>query len=279
MPHDDARDPLPADDAELYPDARAALEALRPTLEALPRERVHAFRARVSRAVPHALRLARSYRQDRARFVETFKRAVFEPERYDDIELRALALWAAEADLRVLLDAERKLPSLIAEATPVRQKLLRAAEYLWGSEPRTAARVAAIRAGSGYADLADDLNNLVALFESELAYALANSAVRKADLAQARRLSVAIARLLDGDDPSDSSVNNRRELRDRAGSYLTEGINEVRRAAAYIFHHTPERLEAYPSLFAYFANAAKHSKVAAPTEQPTSTSEPELEPA
>lgn len=268
-------DPILHDEA--YPEASLALDALHATLLALARERVRPFRAPVTRAVPHALRLARSYRQDRARFVEALKRAVFEPEAYDDVEQRALALWAADARLHARREAQRALPPLLAEATPLRRELMRAGEYLWGNDPELAVRIDALRSGRGHADLAEDLNRLVALFEGEWAYAEANSAVTRAQLNRAHQLGIEIARLLDGEE-SDAETATRRELRDRAAAYLEEAVTEIRRAAAYVFFHEPDRLDAYPSLYDHLARPKRRNTKAAEPEATVETpaAEPEL---
>lgn len=253
-----------------YDGAGAALDALRERLEGMAIETVPPFRANVVRAVAFALKVARSYAEDRERFVQTFKRAAFVPEDFDDIQQRALALWAAELELRFSVEQRVDLPDLAGAGTPLRNKMLRAAEYLWGEHPDHGPHVADIRSGQGYNDLADDLTALSALFQSSWAWAESRCDVTLDDLSQARGLGLSILRATTAG-VGDADIQRSRDLRDRAAAWLLDAVEEVRAGAAYIFRDNTERLDAYPSLY---LSSRRRPRPEATTDapQPESTS-------
>jgi hypothetical protein len=226
--------------------APEALAALRARLEDLPPDVVPPLRINVPQAVSYLLRLSRAYAEDREQFVRVFTQKGFDPARHDDMEQRALALWQADVDYRLVLDPERSLPDLVAEATPLRKKMMRAAIYLWEDDEDLGPQVVAIREGRGHMDTADDLIALAALFDSQWASAAPRCAVTVQDLVAARRLGLEMMHMLNPDVRQDATARARR-LRDRAGAYALLGARDIRLAAAYVFRDHPTRLESYPN--------------------------------
>jgi hypothetical protein len=226
-----------------------ALALLEPRLRGLPEASVSPFRASVPQAVANALQVARSFAEDRALFVAAFKQKFFDPEEFDDLEQRALALWQADVNYRLTMNPEGAIAGILDEARALRKKLLSAASYLWIEDAITGPRLAAVRKGHGQMDLADDLVTLASMFEANWSHARTRCDVKKSDLGRARELSHQVLHALTlGKDRS--AVEAARDLRDRAAAYANRGIRVVRAAAGFLFCNAPARLDEYPSMFA-----------------------------
>lgn len=235
-------------ESETYQGAREALAALKPTLEALPSETVVPFRMSVPIAVANVLAVARSLDEDVERFKKAFREDAFNPDDYADLRKRGLALWQADADYQNASDPERKLPVLAAQGAPLRKKLLRAAEYLWGEDEQHGSTVAAIRSGRGHVDTADDLLKLASFFEDHWASVADSSAVTADDLQQSRRLAEAMADAISAR-PDAAEVAAARDLKDRAATHAQAGVDAVRNAALFIYGGDTEKMVRYPTIF------------------------------
>jgi hypothetical protein len=228
-------------------EAESALEALEPTLMAIPRSEVRQLKVSVTNAVGIGLAYARAYAEDRPLFESSFTPETFDVSAHDNMAGRAKAFWRADILMRQAINTEGPFRLLVSEAKPLRQKLMKAARYLWGEDEELGDVVASIRKGQGYANRADDLGSLAALFTEHWDQAEGECGVKLEDIAAAEELG---ARILEAMSPSKAQVvEDVRSLRHRAGEYLRRGIEEVRWAATYVFRHTPGELERYPSLF------------------------------
>ncbi len=80
-------------------------------------------------------------------------------------------------------------------------------------------------------------------------------------------------------------LNVLRDLRDRSGEYLRQGIENIKAGAIYIFRETPEEIGRYPSLFHKRKRKRNGARVNGnaradsgtpppPVEEDTSSSEP-----
>lgn len=253
-----------------------ALAKVRPHLEAMNADEVSTLRAGAPVVVANALHLHRAYLEDRARIVGAFKPQAFDAARCDDLMVRALALWEADTLARQAIDPESLLPPLLAEATPLRKKLLRAAEYVWGDDPNLGPVVSEIRSGGGHKDTADDLVALGALFSTYWDAASGRCDVTDEEVAAARKLGLKLLQAL-GTNAQTSPVASARDLRDRAAAYTRQAANELRAAAAFVFRNDPEALERYPALHAAppRRRRPKTEPKAAPAEAPQSAPVPE----
>ena len=230
-----------------YVDAGKAFEKLKPVLEKMDREDVLKMNINLLRAVLNAFKLARAYKKDREQFEGRFVKSTFDPDLYDDITERAMALWYADINVRQSTDPV-DLHIIIDKAIPVHNKLQKAANYLWDEDPELGDVVAAIRRGRSHPDMADDILSMVNLFESRWAYAKDRCDISEEDLVEARVLGIRIMEALNNT-AEETVLAARRDIRSRAATWLRMGVDDVRAAASYIFRENPEEMERYPSLF------------------------------
>jgi hypothetical protein len=168
--------------------------------------------------------------------------------------LRAYAYAAVHAHYRVMLlaEGEARLRDLVAEASPLRERLLRSAELHAHYGVFDAEVVAGIRRGSGHLDTANDLAQLVLLFRASNDALAGRTPVTEADLERAATLS---AQLLD-------ALGRRRLGTDRASGpseaeqdrvkafWLLHGVyEECRRAVAHLRWYEGDADQLTPSLF------------------------------
>jgi hypothetical protein len=228
-------------------EAESALEALTPALMAIPPVEVRPFYVGATPAVGLGLAYAEAYAEDRPRFDEAFKPAVFDPVQYDDLGQRAMAFWQADIQMRQELNSDGPFRLMVLEAKPLRKKLIKNASFLWGEDPELGEVVAAIRKGHGHQDTADDLGALHELFSEHWDRAAGKCEVTLEEVARAEELGAAMLQALS---PTRSEeLDEARDLRNRAAEHLRRGFEEVRAAALYVFRNNESRLERYPSMF------------------------------
>jgi hypothetical protein len=198
---------------------------------------------------------------------------VFDPEEFDDLEQRALALWQADVDYRLTMNPEEAIVTLLGEARSLRKKLLSAADYLWNGDVSIGPRLVTVRKGHGQVDMADDLVTLASIFEGNWSHARTRCDVEKNDLGRAREISRQVLHALTlGKDRT--VVEAARDLRDRAGAYANQGVRVVRAAAGFLFCNDPARLEQYPSMFAGRSSGRRPAPEAPPMEPGAPPMEP-----
>jgi hypothetical protein len=257
--------------------ADQALKSLHAKLAAIAVGKIQSFRAPVAQVVANIMRVYRSFREDSERLTATFKPEAFSPAAYDDLPVRAQALWHADTKLRQLLDPTGISVALVAKAEPLKKKIFRAASYLWGDDPEIGSQIDAIRAGNGYLDLADDLVALSGVFGAHWSFASGKCDITEADLAAARGVASELMTALVGRDASRETAGRDiaqvRDVRDRAATYAREGIDDVRAAAAFIYRRDSEAwTERYPSFFQGIGGHRRRAAVAEPA--PTTTVPP-----
>jgi hypothetical protein len=245
---DHRQDPTPPDQSgALETDMRQALEQLMPALQALDLPPGFTLRTSARRAVAHTLQVARAFADDREEFEAMFEGARFDLRSLTDLADRALALWQADMDLGSARSAGGELQALLAEAQPLRRRLLDAAIYLWSDHEVLGKRVEEIRKGSGHLDLADDLIQLADLFRDNWADAR-RSRVEGEDLARAQGLAQDLAVAIQC--RSTEGQRRLRQIRTRAAFHAYQGVEEVRHAARFVFRAKPARLDEYPAFYA-----------------------------
>jgi hypothetical protein len=150
-------------------------------------------------------------------------------------------------------EGETYLQALLAEATPLRERLLVVAEglALFGRVDRT--RVASIRSGSGRLDTANDLMALEQLFAAGGDELLAKTPLTKAEVERAGELGWQLVGALgkrrvgaDGEgDPSEADETCVRLYR-----LVVRTYDQARRAVGYLRWSEGDASEFAPSLFA-----------------------------
>ncbi|MDF2698046.1 MAG: hypothetical protein K0S65_6429, partial [Labilithrix sp.] len=150
--------------------AKAAFEALRPTLEALPREELLPIRldVQLAAAIAHSVGVRDTAEPRRARFQALAKAGGFDVDDVDRLPRAALAVWYArqQQQQRDALSSEALVSAVVVkDAQIVRGRMLRVLEHYFDDDADVAPRLAAIRAGGGLQDLANDLEQLADLYE------------------------------------------------------------------------------------------------------------------
>jgi hypothetical protein len=145
-------------------------------------------------------------------------------------------------------DTIRRLPPALSEAaTALRAKTLRVLDYHLGTDDAVARQLAAIREGAGFADLANDLDDVADLYDAH-AQTLAHDRThyQASDAATARDLSRQIIEQLDQMRRSD--IQRWGDESGRAWTLMSVSYSEVRSAAQFIWRHDPATLAQFTSL-------------------------------
>lgn len=167
-------------------------------------------------------------------------------------KLRDYALAALYAHLRAIRRRapEPNLPALLAEAAPLREGMLVAAEALAyvGAVDRT--QVAGIRSGSGHLDLANDLIELATLFGEQWSELSTKTALTRAEVDRAAELGPALVAALGRRDlGTDAEASAYEDERRRSFWLFFRAYEESRRAVGYLRWHEGDVDELVPSLF------------------------------
>lgn len=252
--------PIPID-AEA---AKAAFETLLPRLEQLPKDSLQAPNTSVDAAAIVALGIARELSAPAmlARFA-LLPAALFDIADIADLGPAALASWYAATRLLAAnaQTTEAKLPvDLVDEAMALKAHMLKVGEYHFAPTSPAGREIAAIRAGAGYRDLAQDLSRLAAVYRAEKT-PLAKDSVhyRAYDATRADELSHQILAELSASRSTEQALWTERVH--RAWTLLLGLYGEVTSTAAWL-----QRKEGahYPSLVTAGRTARK-----AKAEEPT----------
>jgi hypothetical protein len=143
------------------------------------------------------------------------------------------------------------LSVLVAEATPLREGLLRTAELLAHYGLVSAERVAAIRHGSGYADLADDVLALGRLFVELWPKVHDKVVVTREEVDRAIVLSPQLQEALARHESEQGPVSKdkgRRFVRGQAFTLFHRAYQETRRGITFLRWHEGDALAIVPPL-------------------------------
>ena len=110
---------------------RGALDLLTPTLLAIPAHEVRKVTVMAPHAVAVGRHYARCYSEDRSAFAQNLTPHAWIPEDYDNMELRANALWQADRALKEAINGDAIVTEIAARARQERNKLYMTAQYLW----------------------------------------------------------------------------------------------------------------------------------------------------
>jgi hypothetical protein len=136
--------------------------------------------------------------------------------------------------------------ALVQQATEVRERMLKTADYNLGHLDAVAREIADIRLGSGYLDLANDCSRSAALHAAHKSELAADKRYYDADDAE---LAASLAKKIRAEYRAAASRSGQySELRPRAFTELTRLYNEVRAAAQFLFRAEPAALDEFPPL-------------------------------
>lgn len=181
--------------------------------------------------------------------------------------LRLYALAALYANAVSTVDAsDDAVVTLLAEATPLRENMLFAAEALAHRAVLSPQRVAEIRSGQGHLDTADDLIALSALFRDSWSAVQNKTTVTKEEVERSgvlgSQLHVALGARRVGTSAR-SRVAEPQLARERTFSLFMKAYDECRRAAVYLRWHEGDANEFAPSI--YIRRKRRQTETEAPT--------------
>jgi len=136
-------------------------------------------------------------------------------------------------------------------AYDLRDDLLRDLRYGFRKSSELLSRVAEIDAGSGHADMIQDLNDIAVLAAAQTAL-LDKIGFDKNKLDKAAATAAEMADLLARATTDRSENNMERITRDKAYTYLKLAVDEIRACGQYVFWNNEERYKGYTS--PYFKN-------------------------
>lgn len=216
--------------------ARLAFESLLPLLDAL--SELRRANTNVDKATITAASIGRMVKQPEvhARFT-ALPATDFDIGHVDRLEAAALATWHTIIKLRSaeVQSSGAKLPEdTLAEATEVKQRMMRVLTYHLGDDDEVAAELADIRAGAGYVDLANDLMRLAALYEQHAEALAADTRHYHAeDSIAAKRLAHTMVQVL-GDGRYDDAAYWT-EYHARAWTLLVNTYDEVSSTGRWLY--------------------------------------------
>lgn len=230
--------------------AGQAFEALRPRAEALPRAALALLNVDLLDASITAQAVARftAEPEAKARFALLDAR-LFDPAHLDDLAPLALAAAHAHVALQSARSqsTEAKLPiALVDAATEVKTRMLDLTDYHFKRNGKLNREVAAIRAGTGYKDLASDLVRLARLYDDYKATVSADKVnYQPGDVAHARKLAAEIMHHLGEAQSADEKTWV--ELTTRLWTLLRSAYAEVQAAGLFLYRNDGGD-EKFPSL-------------------------------
>ena len=169
----------------------------------------------------------------------------------DKLQDYGFAAWYAHM-LQVPPDPGSRIQALAKEATPLRDRLLAAAQGLAFFGFFKMAKVEEIRAGTGYLDAASDLVALVGMFREKWAEIAPKALISAEELERAERLGADImlaeaARVQPNGEPVATPELEERRL--QAFTLFVNAYDACRRAIAYLRWKEGDVDEIAPSLF------------------------------
>ncbi len=211
----------------------AAFARVRADIEALPAEQAR----RINVYVPTAVAIALGVLPKLSTLREAMLALPGGAAGLDKLQDYALAALYAHALTLPFGEGDTRLRALLAEAAPLRERLLASAELLARFGLFDATHVAAIRNGTGYLDTAQDLTALASLFLSSWAEIGAKTPLTLDEIERAEKLGpllvVAFGRRLQGTDGAgDPSEAHERLV--RAYTLFFNAYDHCRRAVTFL---------------------------------------------
>lgn len=249
MPNPDTPEPGSSEiDAE---DARAAFEALRDELAAIPPQKLLNPRIDMQKAAAHVFSLAeRDSAPARAAAFERLAAAgVIAPPPLDRYKRAALATWyARQQQLRFAALGSGVVPAAIVEdASALKRRMLKNLTHYFEDHPIYGLEILAIRAGQGHQDMANDLQMLADLYvHPEILAIVSRDPVHyfDTDVRDARALGAEIFRALGFE--SRESAEWTDHVR-RVYTYMHDGYEEHCHAGALLFFRSEDVRVTYPA--------------------------------
>ncbi|MCU0682129.1 MAG: hypothetical protein MUF34_07730 [Polyangiaceae bacterium] len=253
-----------------------ALAQMKPLLLALSNEEVETPRLDLELAAMAALNVARIVHDPS--LVERFRllpEGEFDRASIDRLEPLAWAAWQAHRAHQIasVSTSGAVVPvALVEAATELEKRMQRCVEYHLADHPEAAAKVAFLRAGSGYRDLAGDLMGYAELYRAyadELTHD--RKQYRESDADEAVRLATQLFETLA---LAPGGLGQAVSLRDRAWTLLSQCYEEVAAAGRWLLRHEPKVDSLFPSLHAAGRSPQVRSRSGKTPESPPTVPPP-----
>lgn len=237
-------------------EARTAFETCEPQLLALDPLEVEVPRVNVQRAaaVAHSIAVRDQNPARITAFEQLGSIGLYDRDRPTRIATLSLATWfirQQQLGHRVLNSNATVPQDVLRAAQLLRRRMLSVLEYWLRDDERLMAEVAAIRAGTGYQDLANDLERLADLHQRPAVIAEIQrdtKYVQPDDVEQARSLARSIFSALGLG--SENELQRWTDLCQRAWTLLNREYELHRAAGAFLMRSLEDVDETYPSLVA-----------------------------
>lgn len=208
----------------------------------------------------------------RAKLALVAQGGVFDLAVLDRLPLIALAAWHVRRKQTEALEAAsgaRVLEATLREAQQTRGRMLQVLTHYFGDHPAYSKRITAIRAGTGYLDLANDLISVAELYEVPEVNAIVSRDpmhYRADDPQHARDLAQQLFRSLGL--LSEGEAASWTDLAQRAWTMLSQNYNSLRAAGQLVFRNEEDVDVTYPSLVAAVRAPATRVRPTPPEPQP-----------
>lgn len=259
------------------PRGRAALEALRPAMEALAPEALHPINVDIPHAVARALGVGPTLRSLRPRIAAECP--AVDLGALDALEARALAVEYAHAVYVTALSPLPVLTEVAAEAAVARARLLSLAETLvaWNLlDPRSLDR---LHSGAGYHHTAGDLIALTALLRVDATVLDGRTPATSAQLDAWHLLGERLLRLVGVRDEQPARAAEAHADRQRAFTLFDLAYEEGRRAVAFLRWNAGDADELMPSIRSRGGGGAPRREEQAPVApKPADPTDPKSAP-
>jgi hypothetical protein len=255
--------------------AREAFEALRGEIEGLDAADVASAHVDVqlAAAVAHSVvQRDATTPARRAEFERLGKAGFYEPEALDRLPRIALAAWYARQQQvgRASRASAASVPeAVLREGQQLRGAMLRVLEHWLDDDADVASDLVMIRSGTGYQDLANDLEALAELYErAEVRKVIGgdHKHYRASDATDARRVARGIFQGLGLSQEGDAK--RWLELTLRAWTLLFDGYEDHRAAGTFVFRKREAVAVTYPSLISSVRSAPSRRAAESPDESP-----------
>jgi hypothetical protein len=191
----------------------------------------------------------------------------FDVENLDRLGTYALAAWYAQIEAAPKT-TENPVVTLVAQAKPLREDLLMAAQLLAHKGFFDAKSVAAIVGGNANLDLANDLESLAALFSSNWAAVETKSPITRADVDHAAKLGPQLLTAIGAGDKPTKVDADAIDTRNRAWTLFANAYDQCRRALTYLRWSEGDADAIAPSLHATEKKKKKSDAPPAPAPEP-----------
>ncbi len=218
--------------------------------------------------VYHLLGEARALEKVATKYAAELRRVGVDKPLIESVAARSDALSNAQGELALVRKSKRTKTELQLEQASIelRRDMIADGRYALRDDADAQATLTHVQEGEGLDDLVQDLRDMSG-FHRQYASALAKVGVNAAAKAKkATELAGALSDALAGRRTGGVDERAAIDLRNRAATYLTTAMREIREAGAYAFRATPEIASRFRGT--YVAHHRPRKKSPAPTTKP-----------